>query len=107
MGPAPSPAEPYDDRAWEGPRALLRAVWATPGPGADAGGSAVESLFGADAPLAGAAALAPQQAVSLAVLTAADDAAFADELFSLWFPRPSFVVELRRLAALARRGAAR
>lgn len=99
------PLDTADDRAWEEPRALLRAVWATPGPGSEAAaGPAADILFGADAPLAGAAALAPQQAVSLAVLTAADAAAFADELFGRWFPRPASVIELRRLAALARRG---
>ncbi len=94
-----------DTRAWDDPRDLLRAVWATPGPGSEtASGPGAEILFGVDAPLAGAAALAPQQAVSLAVLNAADVAAFADDLFGRWFPRPASVIELRRLAALARRG---
>jgi pimeloyl-ACP methyl ester carboxylesterase/DNA-binding CsgD family transcriptional regulator len=51
----------------------------------------------------GAAALAPQEAVTLAVLGEGDAVALADAGFSAWFPDAQAMADLRRLASRARR----
>lgn len=85
---------------------LLRAAWQGEGSASAADLSLIEemldlSMSGPDG--RGAAALVPEEAVTVAVLTDGDRCVEADDEFSAWFPDPSASPALRRLTAQARR----
>jgi pimeloyl-ACP methyl ester carboxylesterase/DNA-binding CsgD family transcriptional regulator len=85
---------------------LLRSAWR----GADPSGTADRKLLdelldlaGSPSFARGAAALAPEEAVSVAVLGDREAVVAADLAFTDWFPDAATMPDLRRLAAKARR----
>jgi pimeloyl-ACP methyl ester carboxylesterase/DNA-binding CsgD family transcriptional regulator len=83
---------------------LLRSAWGASGAADDRQLLAEMLEHAGSAGFAqGAAALIPEEAVSLAVLGERDTVAVSEGAFDAWFPEPAAMVDLRRLAAEARR----
>lgn len=108
----PHSGEPPDETEADdlaAPAALLRTAWRESDTVTEAGAEVVGELLDHAGPTAfsdGSAALAPAEAICLAVLGEDDGVIQADPAFRSWFPDPLAMPELRRLAGQARGGRA-
>lgn len=88
------------------PAQLLRRAWGRSGQGSCEASRLVDELLHTEADEGfdfGAAALVPEEALAIAVLSARNTVAAADTAFAQAFPDPGAIPDLRRLAERARR----